>query len=255
MSNATKIIEVPLCARSQVATYSTVPVFLWKKWPSEYFSEGLLEAHSPLQVTAASFGAYVYISKENILTPEKAFITLYLFNNMRYSLTFLPLNAAMLLKALVSLSRIENYLKMDDVSPMDDPSSLNAGELSGGFHPLNDLRQQLCLYQAIPIMQNARIYDSTDRFHQSIRQFFTGEDIRFKNANFAWSGTTPTLIDLNFSIKRGELVAVVGGVGTGKSSVLYAILGEMKKLSGSVEVRETVRVAMSSAIALYDAHF
>ena len=32
----------------------------------------------------------------------------------------------------------------------------------------------------------------------------------------------------------GELVAVVGQVGAGKSSLLSAILGEMKKISGSL---------------------
>lgn len=36
------------------------------------------------------------------------------------------------------------------------------------------------------------------------------------------------LIDLNFKIKQGEMVAVIGGVGAGKSSLLYALLGEMK---------------------------
>ena len=36
------------------------------------------------------------------------------------------------------------------------------------------------------------------------------------------------------------MIAVVGSVGTGKSSLLQAILGEMEKVSGSV----TVKVSM-----------
>ena len=39
-------------------------------------------------------------------------------------------------------------------------------------------------------------------------------------------------IDLN--VKRGGLVAVVGHVGCGKSSLLSAMLGEIKKLNGHV---------------------
>ena len=42
---------------------------------------------------------------------------------------------------------------------------------------------------------------------------------------------------LNLDIPEGSLVAVVGTVGTGKSSLLQAILGEMEKVSGSVNVK------------------
>lgn len=41
-------------------------------------------------------------------------------------------------------------------------------------------------------------------------------------------------IDLEFG--TGQLVAVIGQVGCGKSSLLAAILGEMHKLSGTVNV-------------------
>ena len=42
---------------------------------------------------------------------------------------------------------------------------------------------------------------------------------------------------MNLDIPEGSLVAVVGTVGTGKSSLLQAILGEMEKVSGSVNVK------------------
>jgi ABC-type glutathione transport system ATPase component len=40
--------------------------------------------------------------------------------------------------------------------------------------------------------------------------------------------------DLNLSIPRGQLVAIVGPVGSGKSSLLQGLIGEMKKTAGSV---------------------
>lgn len=43
------------------------------------------------------------------------------------------------------------------------------------------------------------------------------------------------LCSLNIKIPEGALVAVVGQVGSGKSSVLSAILGEMEKLTGVVQ--------------------
>jgi ABC-type transport system involved in cytochrome bd biosynthesis fused ATPase/permease subunit len=37
-------------------------------------------------------------------------------------------------------------------------------------------------------------------------------------------------------VKKGELVAIVGAVGCGKSSLVGALLGEMVKTGGSVNV-------------------
>ena len=42
---------------------------------------------------------------------------------------------------------------------------------------------------------------------------------------------------INLEVDEGSLVAVVGVVGSGKSSLLSALLGEMDKLSGTVNVK------------------
>ncbi|KAJ3199307.1 hypothetical protein HDU67_002916, partial [Dinochytrium kinnereticum] len=47
----------------------------------------------------------------------------------------------------------------------------------------------------------------------------------------------PLFKDLNLNIKKGKLTAVVGVVGSGKSSLLSAILGEMTPLSGTTTVK------------------
>lgn len=44
---------------------------------------------------------------------------------------------------------------------------------------------------------------------------------------------------LNVNIGRGQLVAVVGQVGAGKSSFISALLGEMDKLNGEVSLKVT----------------
>lgn len=46
-----------------------------------------------------------------------------------------------------------------------------------------------------------------------------------------------TLHDINLDVKPGELVAVVGQVGSGKSSLLNVILKELPLTSGTVQVR------------------
>ena len=42
---------------------------------------------------------------------------------------------------------------------------------------------------------------------------------------------------INLDISEGELVAIVGNVGQGKSSLISAVLGEMEKLQGKVVVK------------------
>jgi ABC-type transport system involved in cytochrome bd biosynthesis fused ATPase/permease subunit len=42
---------------------------------------------------------------------------------------------------------------------------------------------------------------------------------------------------IDFECKRGELVAVVGSVGCGKSSFINAILGEVRELSGTAAIK------------------
>ena len=44
----------------------------------------------------------------------------------------------------------------------------------------------------------------------------------------------PTLRDVNLEIRCGQKVAVCGPVGAGKSSLLYVVLGEIPKISGTV---------------------
>lgn len=41
-------------------------------------------------------------------------------------------------------------------------------------------------------------------------------------------------VSVNLNVARGKLIAVVGHVGSGKSSLLSALLGEMIKTDGSV---------------------
>ena len=48
---------------------------------------------------------------------------------------------------------------------------------------------------------------------------------------------TICLRSINLNIKPGQLVAVVGHVGAGKSSLISAVLGEMEKMKGHVSVK------------------
>ncbi|KAK7828275.1 abc transporter c family member 10 [Quercus suber] len=62
--------------------------------------------------------------------------------------------------------------------------------------------------------------------------------IFINSAEFSWEEnlSKPTLRDLNLEVRLGEKVAVCGEVGSGKSALLAAILGEVPKIQGTIKV-------------------
>jgi ATP-binding cassette subfamily C (CFTR/MRP) protein 10 len=48
------------------------------------------------------------------------------------------------------------------------------------------------------------------------------------------------LDNINLTIPEGSLVAIIGPVGVGKSSLLAAILGEMELVSGNVRLEGSI---------------
>ncbi|CAN8253900.1 unnamed protein product [Cochlearia groenlandica] len=75
--------------------------------------------------------------------------------------------------------------------------------------------------------------------------------VEIKDGSFSWDDDDdePAIENINFEVKKGELAAIVGTVGAGKSSLLASVLGEMHKLSGNVRVcGTTAYVAQTSWI-------
>uniref|UniRef100_A0A4X2K8R7 ATP-binding cassette sub-family C member 6 n=1 Tax=Vombatus ursinus TaxID=29139 RepID=A0A4X2K8R7_VOMUR len=70
----------------------------------------------------------------------------------------------------------------------------------------------------------------------------TGEEcISVQDGTFAWSReSSPCLQRINLAVPRGSLFAVIGSVGSGKSSLLSALLGELSKLEGYVNIKGSV---------------
>ncbi|XP_030855894.1 ABC transporter C family member 8 [Strongylocentrotus purpuratus] len=71
--------------------------------------------------------------------------------------------------------------------------------------------------------------------------------IRITNGSYTWDpdSTAPVIRNLNVDIPAGQLTVVIGTVGSGKSSMLQAIMGEMTTLSGNIEIREDSKTAFS----------
>ncbi|XP_071175211.1 multidrug resistance-associated protein 1-like isoform X2 [Mytilus edulis] len=149
---------------------------------------------APFLVTLASFATYVLISDENYLDAQKAFVSLSLFNILRFPINLLPMMISYVIQLNVSITRLSKFLKNGDL----DPDSVQ-------HRPLE------------------------------------GVAIKVEGGTFSWDKELqPALKDIDLEIKDGTLVAVVGTVGAGKSSLVSSFLGEMEKLNGNVNIKGSI---------------
>jgi ABC-type multidrug transport system fused ATPase/permease subunit len=67
-------------------------------------------------------------------------------------------------------------------------------------------------------------------------------EIRIQDADFCWDAHDANIIlsNINLKIETGSLVALVGKVGTGKSSLISALLGEMACVRGNYSTSNSV---------------
>ncbi|XP_066904292.1 multidrug resistance-associated protein 1 isoform X2 [Halyomorpha halys] len=142
---------------------------------------------------------------------------------------------------LVSLTTFATYVLIDENNVLDASKAFVSLSL------FNILRNPMML---LPNMLSNMIQASVSV--KRIDNFLNNEDLDpeivdnnkeenpliIENATFSWSNDEePTLKNINIKVKEGSLVAVIGDVGSGKSSLISAFLGEMYKLSGRVNVR------------------
>jgi len=149
---------------------------------------------TPFVVTTVSFGVYLAISPDNILDPTTTFVSISLFNIIKFPLRILPTTFSSVVQAQVSVKRITNFL----YAPEIDKNAVN-------------------------------------RDHEGVNQ------IKIKHGSFSWGEIGQNCLhDITLKVKPGELIAVVGHVGSGKSSLISALLGEMEKTRGYVGMRGSV---------------
>ena len=130
---------------------------------------------------------------------------------------------------------------------MVDAQTLTTGALvatvimSGrALGPMGQVAGMIAYYQHIvSAFQSIENVMGLECEHPSDKQFvrrpaFRG-DIEFKNVTFGYPGTaTKQLLNLNFKIAQGEKVAILGRMGSGKSTIQKLLLGFYYQDEGSV---------------------
>jgi ABC-type bacteriocin/lantibiotic exporter with double-glycine peptidase domain len=73
----------------------------------------------------------------------------------------------------------------------------------------------------------------------SIKDDKLDSQIIMKKASFKWDkeDNSPNLSNISLDVKPNKLIAIVGKVGSGKSSLLSALLGEMSLIEGQTKIR------------------
>jgi hypothetical protein len=75
-----------------------------------------------MQVSLATFATYALVNRNNPdpnarLTADKAFVALSLFNILRFPLSMLPMLISSMVQASVSVKRLRNFLKNEELDP------------------------------------------------------------------------------------------------------------------------------------------
>ncbi|MBA0840427.1 hypothetical protein Goarm_003011, partial [Gossypium armourianum] len=127
---------------------------------------------------------------------------------------------------------------------------MNAGTVFTVLATLRSMSEPVrMLPEALSILIQVKVsFDRINTFllddelrNDEVRRFplqSSDKSVTVEAGNFSWVPeiASPTLRNVELEIKRGQKIAVCGPVGAGKSSILYAMLGEIPKLSGTVSV-------------------
>ncbi|KAJ6225732.1 hypothetical protein RDWZM_004277 [Blomia tropicalis] len=192
----------------EISYINTITSFLW--------------TCAPFFVSFVSFTVFVLSNASNVLDAKKAFVSLAFFNMMQFP--FKRINR------FLNSTQLKNYVTRTD-------SELDAITIVDGRFS----------WEPIPNDCDQTDSQSNSEDQQSTVELTVNSTIQMKN-------TTPPLINnnsitlknINLSIKKGSLVAIVGPVGSGKSSLISAILGDMERLCGWVNVDRSSTIAYCS---------
>ncbi|XP_076441602.1 ATP-binding cassette sub-family C member 10-like [Babylonia areolata] len=172
-------------------------------------------ATTPVLISIFTFTTYALLGHQ--LTAAKVFTSLSLFLMLIAPLNAFPWVINGLMESWVSLKRVQSFCALQELDPDQYycPPDVDENviiQIKGGWFSWQDENDE----------KNAAssLHAPTDNSNTSARP----------------EGTLQ-LSAVSFRIFKGQLVGVIGRVGSGKSSLLNAILAEMSRLRGQVSVQ------------------
>ncbi|XP_014663259.1 PREDICTED: multidrug resistance-associated protein 7-like [Priapulus caudatus] len=176
-------------------------------------------ATTPVLISILTFSTYALMG--NKLTAAKVFTSLALFNMLIAPLNAFPWVINGLMEAWVSLERVQAFLRLTDL------------QLSSYYSPM--IVHGADKDKVVSIRNGAFRWS-----HEKLTSYSPGADELTASNNEDYlrqqqSSTYSSMLShLCMDIHQGQLIGIVGKIGSGKSSLLYAMLGEMERIHGTI---------------------
>ncbi|ORY95166.1 hypothetical protein BCR41DRAFT_375894 [Lobosporangium transversale] len=193
---------------------------------------------APVVTTLACMCVYELTDTRGARGDVKAsvvFTILSIFNTLRYPLIMLPIAVKTTLGALLSFDRLDGFLGLPEVEPL----SVHGRSDTSGSDQDSSKDTSIVADGLVMNGSSSGSGDAKEMERLALRREIASLRIYIKDADFGWPDSqesNPTLKFINMRVKPGELVAIVGDVGSGKSSTLAAIMGQIKLRAGDREV-------------------
>ena len=208
----------------------------------------MMWSFTPLMVAIATFAVYVWSG--NDLDVATALTSLALFSILRFPLFMLPQVINSAVEGMVAVGRIQSFLMAREHTPVG-PGDLQEDGIRMNFVSAaydskkpkaesNDtMAKELTDKEWEVALLKSQLEDA-ERQIRSLTSSASDGAMAESGHNLEEQDQKQSLLCLrriDFECKPGELIAVVGGVGCGKSTFLNAILGEVHLLSGETAVK------------------
>ena len=209
---------------------------IWISFQSHLLNGGskIIMYLSPSFVMLLVFG--VYSSNGGTMEVSLVLTVLAFLNSVKFPMNVMPFAAQSIAEALVSADRIGHFLCMEE---LDHVAKFGFGAHNNDNENENENGDS-----------NTHVTAEMDEKNCD-NDPTTSLAIAVSNASFTWDAKTkdrkPTLSNINVSIAKGELIGIVGSVGSGKSSLILALLKEMHQLKGGMELKGTVAYCSQQA--------
>ncbi|CAG8733244.1 36712_t:CDS:10 [Gigaspora margarita] len=184
------------------------------------------------------------------LDVEIVFSSLALFNLLRTPLTFLPRSIASVTDAYVAINRINDFLLADELSflPKIIPGEQYAIKVTDGEFIWESAPPEEVTDNSKNVRRNEERVennkssdDNENNSSLAVNEKDPDASTALILADFAENfdnsqslSQRSQLFNINISVPHGKLIAIVGSVRSGKSSLLSALIGDMKRIKGEV---------------------